>query len=145
MQTENQISQILGGRKLTGHILKGPMDVDRLIREGIPFSAGEHIKEALHLTDKEFANTLGISKRTLSRLKKLSQKLSPVASDRLYRITRILVFAKNVLGGERQAMEWLRRPQIGLDGGIPLNLLTTDAGTREVEDLLGRIEYGVIS
>ncbi len=40
---------------------------------------------------------------------------------------------------------WLRQPQFALGGRVPLEMLHTEAGTREVEDLLGRIEYGVIS
>jgi uncharacterized protein (DUF2384 family) len=37
----------------------------------------------------------------------------------------------------------LRRPQPGLGGKIPLDLLVTQAGADEVETLLRRIEYSV--
>jgi len=39
----------------------------------------------------------------------------------------------------------LNSKQHGLGGAIPINMLQTDAGSREVEELLLRIEYGVIS
>jgi uncharacterized protein (DUF2384 family) len=39
----------------------------------------------------------------------------------------------------------LRSPQIGLGGAVPLAYAETELGAREVEDLLGRIEYGVYS
>ena len=32
-----------------------------------------------------------------------------------------------------------------LNGEIPVHLLDTDVGARQVEDLLGRIEHGVVS
>ena len=43
------------------------------------------------------------------------------------------------------AREWLQKPQIGLNNQIPLQLMRTELGSGEVEDLLGRIEYGVLS
>ena len=44
-----------------------------------------------------------------------------------------------------RAHRWLKEPQRGLGNRTPLSLLGTEAGAREVEDLLGRIEYGVFS
>ncbi len=40
-------------------------------------------------------------------------------------------------------MTWLRRPQPGLGGNVPLDLLVTQAGADEVETLLRRIDFGV--
>jgi putative toxin-antitoxin system antitoxin component (TIGR02293 family) len=40
-------------------------------------------------------------------------------------------------------MSWLRRPQPGLGGRVPLELLVTQAGADQVETLLRRIDYGV--
>ena len=41
-------------------------------------------------------------------------------------------------------MAWLRRPQPGLAGGIPLDLLDTEPGSRAVARLLTQIEHGVL-
>jgi putative toxin-antitoxin system antitoxin component (TIGR02293 family) len=38
----------------------------------------------------------------------------------------------------------LQTPQPGLADVHPVDLLKTEAGAREVEDLLERIEYGVV-
>ena len=46
---------------------------------------------------------------------------------------------------EANARQWLNAPQFGLGGAIPLEYAGTEVGAREVEDLLGRIEYGVYS
>jgi putative toxin-antitoxin system antitoxin component (TIGR02293 family) len=53
--------------------------------------------------------------------------------------------AAEVLEGEDNARRWLTSPQHGLAGATPLDYATTEAGAREVEDLLGRIEFGVYS
>ena len=46
---------------------------------------------------------------------------------------------------EENARQWLSSPQFGLGGAVPLKYAETEAGAREVEDLLGRIENAVYS
>ncbi len=65
--------------------------------------------------------------------------------DRLYRIANIYTKAKEVFENNDLAQEWLTTPQIGLNNQIPLDLLITEIGAREVEDLLSRIEYGILT
>lgn len=139
------IASTLGGAKTLHHQVTDGADFDLLIREGLPWEAGNFLKESLSLTDKEFAKILGVSERTLSRLRKVGERVPPVASDRLYRLARIFSMAKEVLEDEGRAREWLHRPQIGLGGRVPLDMTETDAGTSEVENLLGRIEHGVLA
>ncbi|HEV7786887.1 MAG TPA: MbcA/ParS/Xre antitoxin family protein, partial [Thermoanaerobaculia bacterium] len=62
---------------------------------------------------------------------------------RLYRFSKIIAVALEVLQGEDSAMSWLRRAQPGLGGEVPLDLLVTQAGADEVETLLRRIQHGV--
>lgn len=83
---------------------------------------------------------------SISRLRKAPKSpLGTVASDRLYRMAVLYSLAEEVLEDEEMAREWLRTPQVGLNNRIPLDLMNTEAGAREVEDLLGRIEHGVHS
>ena len=53
--------------------------------------------------------------------------------------------AVDVLGSEEEARRWLERKQWGLGGAVPLQHAKTESGAREVETLLGRIDYGVLS
>jgi putative toxin-antitoxin system antitoxin component (TIGR02293 family) len=50
-----------------------------------------------------------------------------------------------MIGDEKRAIQWLLIPNRALDGQRPFDQLDTDIGAREVEDLLGRIAYGVYS
>ena len=43
------------------------------------------------------------------------------------------------------ARRWLAAPQAALAGRTPLDLLSTEAGLREVEALIGRLEHGIPS
>jgi len=112
---------------------------------GLPPSSLGIVKGAVGLTSAEVAELIGVTTRTMSRLAKQSRVLSPVVSDRLYRVVSIYALAKDVLEDGDFAREWLRAPQYGLGQRVPLDLLNTEAGTREVESLLSRIEYGVLT
>ena len=46
---------------------------------------------------------------------------------------------------KEKAVAWLRRPNRALGRHVPLELLDNDLGARQVEDVLGRIQHGVIS
>lgn len=145
MHSELQVVSVLGGSKCLGPSPKGAMELDGLIRRGIPWKGARHVKELLDLTDREFADVLGVSERTLSRVRRAASRLTPLASDRLYRVARVFALAKEVLEDGSRAMAWLRRPQLCLGERAPLDAIQTEAGAREVENLLGRIEHGVLS
>jgi putative toxin-antitoxin system antitoxin component (TIGR02293 family) len=53
--------------------------------------------------------------------------------------------AASVMESLDDGRRWLNSPQVGLGGAIPLEYAETEVGAREVEHLLGRIEYGVYS
>ena len=55
----------------------------------------------------------------------------------------LLALAEETFGSRDKAATWLRRPTRPLAGKRPLDLLDTDAGARQVEELLGRIAHGI--
>lgn len=121
------------------------LSLDSLIRGGFTMQESNHAKATLGLKDEELASTLGISTRTLQRKKKHRERLSAVESDRLYRIVRIFAIASQVFEDDGLANEWLRKPQTSLGNTTPFVMLQTEAGSREVEDLLGRLQHSVLS
>jgi putative toxin-antitoxin system antitoxin component (TIGR02293 family) len=119
-------------------------DLKQRIREGLPFAALEALMEKFGLKREEVSWALDLPLRTLAR-RKQERRLSPGESDRLFRVARIAVHAAEVLGGEAQAARWLHASNRALGGQTPLELLDTDLGSQQVEDVLGRIEHGVYS
>jgi putative toxin-antitoxin system antitoxin component (TIGR02293 family) len=114
------------------------------VQAGLPFAEVEALRTALDLPLDKLAPKLGLSKATLHR-RKLEGRLTPAESDRVMRYARLLGKAVEVLESEDAARRWLTRPQYGLGGAVPLDYAETEAGAREVENVLGRIEYGVYS
>ncbi len=130
-------------------LLAGPHEVRELggwherILAGLEFTAVDNLKAHAALTDPELARLLGISEATLRRARAARSVLDAATSDRVYRLSKALAVAEEVLATPEQAITWLRRAQPGLGGQVPLDLLATQAGADEVETLLRRIDYGV--
>ncbi len=67
-------------------------------------------------------------------------------SKRLLRGSRLLEHATALYDGDREgAREWLQTPIPALGNQRPLDLARTESGGREVEDLIARIERGIVS
>ena len=139
------VIDVLGGTK----VFKGAARSDAtalldLVRAGLPYQALESIRARLNLSLPEAALVLHVPLRTLAR-RRHGRKLDAGESDRLYRLARIAAQAVAALGAEDKAAAWLRRPNRSLNGAVPLGLLDTDLGARQVEDVLGRMAHGVVS
>jgi putative toxin-antitoxin system antitoxin component (TIGR02293 family) len=64
----------------------------------------------------------------------------------LLRLSRLFERAVSLYDGDRdEARQWLETPIPALDDEPPLELARTEPGAREVDDLIGRIEHGVVS
>ncbi|MBI1865132.1 MAG: DUF2384 domain-containing protein [Nitrospirae bacterium] len=138
------IARLFGGKKTLGAI-PAPRRQIEIVERGIPWKSLVHLKEALRLTDREFAHTLGISERTLTRKRGAGNRLNLIISDRLFRLARISAMAIEIFKTPQEAAAWLKEPQFGLGERVPLHLLRTEMGAREVEDLLGRLKHGVLA
>jgi putative toxin-antitoxin system antitoxin component (TIGR02293 family) len=137
------LTSLLGGPKVLGSRPTSASQWHETISRGVPVQSAGVFKKHLHVHDALLAHLLGVSEKTLSRHRKSKSSLGAVASDRLFRAARISALASSVLGSDEVALSWLRRPQFGLGGLVPIEMLTTSAGAQEVERLLLRIEHGV--
>lgn len=116
----------------------------KMLRVGLPVAELDHLQAALGVPMEKLAPMLGMSKATLHR-RKGGRLLGSAESDRVVRFARLMGRAREVFESEDSARRWLNSPQIGLGGEVPLEYAQTELGAREVEALLGRIEYGVYS
>ncbi len=86
------------------------------IQAGLSFRAVQNLQKALDIPLETVASVLGMSQK-----------------------------AEDVFGDGKSAREWLTHKQAGLGKAVPLDFARTEIGAREVENLLGRLEYGVYS
>lgn len=138
---EVQVTELLGGRKVLGRVSEAS-DLLRAVRGGLPYASLEALTRNLGLEPSAVGAVVGIPERTLAR-RKQERHLSPVESDRLYRLAYVTHVASAVLGGVEAARKWLGRANRSLGGAEPMSLLDTDIGCRQVEEALVRLNYGV--
>jgi putative toxin-antitoxin system antitoxin component (TIGR02293 family) len=123
---------------------KHPTELIRQIQKGLRFSELETLQNSIDMPFEQLAAKLSISRSTLQR-RKAAGRLSPGESDKVIRYSRLVRQAADFFGNIEKARAWLKHPQYGLGGAVPLDYARTEAGAREVENLLGRMKYGVYS
>lgn len=109
--------------------------------QGLPREALDRVTGLMGINRTLLSRVLDISPRTLSR----RETLKASVSERLFRVSALFQKALEVLEDRIEAQRWFTTPKKALGGKTPLEYSETDVGAREVEDLLGRIEYGVYS
>lgn len=140
--TTVDIAAKLGG--LEGLKIASDLALVGAIEEGLPTSAVDAMVETGTLSAREM-DELVIPRRKLAQRKQRKQRLTPEESDRLARIARITALAEETFGDEERAAHWLRAPNRGLGGAVPLEMLQTGEGAIVVQQALGQIAHGIFA
>jgi len=115
------------------------------VERGLPFKALQSLERYSGIAAPTIAATIAIPQRTLAR-RRASGRLSREESDRLLRLSTVFEKTVDLFEGDvAAAVRWLTTGQTALAGGVPLEYCRTEVGAREVEDLIGRLEYGVFA
>jgi putative toxin-antitoxin system antitoxin component (TIGR02293 family) len=111
---------------------------------GLEFREFEALRRQLDLSLEELTARLGLSRATIQK-RKATGRLTPDESGKVVCFARLLGHAVHLFGGLDEARQWLKAPQRGLHGAVPLDYAKTDLGAREVENLLTGLTYGIKS
>jgi putative toxin-antitoxin system antitoxin component (TIGR02293 family) len=115
------------------------------VEKGFTWKTFERFVKNFGLPMEQVADVLGIPRRTLAR-RKVEGRLKSDESDRLLRLARVFGAALDLFDGNREAaVGWLTDVNRALGNVSPLDYARTELGADEVEDLVGRIEYGIFS
>jgi putative toxin-antitoxin system antitoxin component (TIGR02293 family) len=115
------------------------------VERGFSFKTLHTLESRSGLPGAALAGLVGIPERTLAR-RKSKGKFTPEESERLLRLGTVFEQAVDLFEGDRAAaLRWLTAPRKALEGKTPLAYARTELGAREVEDLIGRLEHGVVS
>jgi putative toxin-antitoxin system antitoxin component (TIGR02293 family) len=143
--TSAVIAEVLGGKRVLGRSIKNFAELAELIRKGLPSGSLIVLGEKLDLKNATLSEKLGIPQRTFTRRLSRHSRLTAAESDRTVRLARVYATAVEMIGNADKAAQWLRTPNRALGGEVPIDQLDTDLGVKEVENILGRIAYGVYS
>ena len=109
------------------------------------YQAVMDLADRLNLDRERVRAILGISESSQFRYEKNNPTLKPNLCDRWSRLIRVVELAEDILEDEAEVRRWLSAPKSVLNNQCPLDLLTSDAGTRQVEQILLQASYGVFA
>lgn len=144
MESVQTLAKFMGGTAVVG-APQSEYEFIELIREGLPAKVIGSVVKSSAVSEDEIYGALRIAKRTAARRKAESTRLKPSESELIYRFSRVLVTAREVLGDKEKARQWLLSKNAALHGERPIDLLDTGIGFEDVIDVLRRIEFGVYS
>lgn len=121
-----------------------PLQLIDRSRQGLVGSEADRIARLLGVSDKEMAPLLNQSVATFHRQAKTG-RLDAATSERLLLLGQLANYGATVFQDQDKFTRWLRRPLRLLGDRAPLELMDSPTGVQLVEDILGRIDYGVFS
>jgi len=141
LSAAKQFSQHI--REWLGTRVVSDLELASLAEAGLPLSTV--IKMTQHGLTRDEVHHLVIHRRTFKHRKGNKQKLSKDESDRAIRAARILAQAETSFGNAESALAWMRQPKLRFEGRTPIQMMTTEAGGRLVEQMLLQIDEGMFT
>ena len=141
MIAAEKIADALGGERVLHRRIRDYADLDRGVRERLPFAALRHLIDSGRLSVGEAKRYL-IPSSTYTRRAK-SDRLSVTESEKAERLARVLATAEEVFVSVDKAHRWMRAPNHELDGKNPLEVAASELGARQVETILWQVAHGI--
>lgn len=138
-----EITELMG-IELSGIHVNNPLDIIKLSEKGITKRTLIHIGKLLSLRQKDLAEMVSVSLRTLQRYDD-SRKLTPLVSENIILITEVIRLGLEVFEDKDIFTKWLNSPNKALNQKKPLYLLKFRSGSTLVQDILGQIKYGIVA
>lgn len=141
VQAVRQLGDFL--REWLGTRFSSELELVSLAERGLPLATVNRMTR--HGLTRDEVYSLVIHRRTFKHRKSNHQKLSREESDRAIRAARILARAQATFGDSGAALEWMRQPKARFEGRSPLQMMSTEAGGRLVEEMLVQTDEGMFA
>lgn len=117
--------------------------IERIAR-GLEWADAEFVAKKLGVPLDRFSVLIGVPRSTFFR-RQAEGRFAESESEHIMRFARLWQVASEVFRTEAAAQSWLNRPQVGLDGNVPLDYAKSELGARVVEDLMMRVHRGILA
>ncbi|MBZ9798710.1 antitoxin Xre/MbcA/ParS toxin-binding domain-containing protein [Mesorhizobium sp. ES1-4] len=136
----DDVARKLGGAAVLGADVRSQADLAMMVRRRLPLATLKGLSLA-GLSEQEIERFV-IPQRTRRHRAEKNEPLTVEESDRAVRLARIQSLAEETFGDPAKANRWLRKELAELGGETPLTVAQTEAGTRVIETILGKIAWG---
>ena len=115
------------------------------IMSDLNFNDFQKIAAKVDFTQKEWAEILHLSERTLQRYAHDNSSFNSNVVDRLIQIKKVIQRGQEVFGSYERFNLWLRGNPYMLEGQLSIHSLVSIEGINNVLTQLGRIEHGILA
>ena len=136
----DDVARKLGGAAVLGADVRSQADLAMMVRRRLPLATLKGLSLA-GLSEQEIERFV-IPQRTRRHRAEKNEPLTVEESDRAVRLARIQSLAEETFDDPEKANRWLRMELAELGGEAPLTVAQTEAGTRVIETILGKIAWG---
>lgn len=124
--------------------LANKMLVIILIREGVPYSLFNVLQDYTPYTEKEWAEYLNLSTKSLQRYKQSAKSFKPLQSEKIIEMSEVTSIGLDVFGNSEKFKLWLNTPNFALGKLTPIELLRDSYGKEMVIGELIKINHGIL-
>jgi putative toxin-antitoxin system antitoxin component (TIGR02293 family) len=107
------------------------------------FKRFQKVADKVPFTQKEWANILHLSERTLQRYAKANTSFEGIYVDRILHVDEMIDLALQTFINGDALYKWLKKDKLVLGKVLNFESLYTQQGITDVTNQIGRILYGV--
>jgi putative toxin-antitoxin system antitoxin component (TIGR02293 family) len=135
------VARMLGGEQVLGRRVRSVSDLREMVEAGLPVRSLDVVARHVARNDRDAAELKYrvVPRTTLHR----RTRLTADEGQRLERLARMTMLAEEVWEDADLAHEFLTSAQPQLGGERPVEMARSDLATREVEELLFRLEWSL--
>jgi len=135
------VVKVMGGPSILSDRVRSIFDLSKAVSGGLP-------KAALRNTLQRIFPAPGEARSWIHRVVpeatfKRRTRLTATESERTERLARVIAYAEYVWDNTDDAHVWLTHPHPELEDKSPIECAMTELGARQVEEVLGRLFYGL--
>lgn len=145
LEKENKVKIIKKGNLTFDSFLENKYLIVMAIRMGITVPIYNLIKEKAPFTLDDWATYLGISSRSINRIKASNGNFKSIQSERILEIAEVVELGYDIFDSKEQFKQWLNTPNFALRKSRPMDLLKDSYGKEMVINELTRIEHGIFA
>ena len=125
--------------------LTNKMAIILLIREGVPYSLFNLIRNYSPFSETDWSTILDISTKSLHRYKQTARLFRTIQSEKIIEMAELTYVGLDTFGDMDKFKLWLDTPNFSLGGLRPLELLKDSYGKEMVLSELTRINHGILA
>jgi putative toxin-antitoxin system antitoxin component (TIGR02293 family) len=153
-QLDTEIKNLLTGTEMSrehsetltyAEFLSDRMLIIEVIRKGIPYSLFHLIQLISPFSEKDWADILDISSKSLQRYKQASRQFKPIQSEKIIEIAEVTNLGMEVFEDMEKFRLWLETPNFSLGNIKPAELMKDSYGKEMVLGELSRINHGILA